>query len=62
MIRITTNADGYILFGDSSVTATATTGHYLQSNTVYDLHYDGATNFSFITTGASGTLYASELV
>jgi hypothetical protein len=60
LIRIYASTDCFIKFGDSSVTAT-TSDHFLLGGSVYDLSYSG-TNFAAITSGSTGTIYASELV
>ena len=61
LIRVTPTTDCFILFGDGTVEATTSTGNFLQAGSVYDLSYAG-TNFAVITSGGTGTVYASELI
>lgn len=60
IVRIYATVDCFILFGNSSVAATVTTGNFIPGGVLCDLTYDG-TNFSVITSGGTGTLYASEM-
>ena len=61
IIRVTSTVDGFILFGTSAVESTSTTGHFMSAYSPYDYQREG-TNFAFISTGASGTVYSSELL
>ncbi len=60
LIRIYSTVDCFIKFGDSTVTAT-TSDHFIAGGAIYDLNHK-TTNFAAITSGGTGTIYASELV